>query len=202
MKQEPKNQILIPTVLEKTSYGERAYDIYSRLLKDRIIFLGTAIDDNVSNLIIAQLLFLESEEPKKEITLYINSPGGNVNSGLAIIDALNYVKPDVSTVVVGLAASMGAVISAAGTAGKRFALPNSQIMIHQPWSQGIGGQATDIDIHAKEILKTRDKLNKMLADYTNHPLEKVARDTDRDYFLSAKEAKDYGIIDAIISRRK
>jgi ATP-dependent Clp protease protease subunit len=194
----PKSQILIPTVLEKTSYGERSYDIYSRLLKERIIFLGTVIDDNVANLTVAQLLFLQSEDPKKDIQMYINSPGGSVSAGLAIYDTMRHIKPDVSTIVTGLAASFAALLTAAGAKGKRFALPNAQIMIHQPWSEGIGGQASDIDIRAREILKTRDRLNKILADHTGQKVSQIALDTDRDRYLSSEESKAYGLIDAII----
>ncbi len=196
---QPKNQILIPTVLEKTAYGERAYDIYSRLLKERILFIGTPIDDNVANLTIAQLLFLQSEDPKKEIQMYINSPGGSVSAGLAIYDTMHHIKPDVSTIVMGLAASFAALLSTAGAKGKRFALPNAQMMIHQPWSEGVGGQATDIDIRAREILKTRDRLNRILADHTGQKVEQVAKDTERDYYMTATEAKKYGLIDEIIS---
>lgn len=195
----PKNQILIPTVLEKTANGERAYDIYSRLLKERILFIGTPIDDNVANLTIAQLLFLQSEDPKKDIQMYINSPGGSVSAGLAIYDTMNHVKPDISTIVTGLAASFAALLSAAGTKGKRFALPNAQLMIHQPWSEGVGGQASDIDIRAREILKTRDRLNQILAGHTGQKVEQIATDTDRDRYLTAKEAKSYGLVDDIIS---
>jgi ATP-dependent Clp protease, protease subunit len=195
----PKNQILIPTVLEKTAYGERAYDIYSRLLKERIIFIGTPIDDNVANLTVAQLLFLQSEDPKKDIQMYINSPGGSVTAGLAIYDTMRHVKPDVSTIVTGLAASFAALLSAAGAKGKRFALPNAQIMIHQPWSEGVGGQASDIDIRAREILKTRDRLNQIMAKDTGQPVAQVTKDTDRDYYMSAAEAKKYGLIDEVIS---
>lgn len=195
----PKNQVLIPTVLEKTAYGERAYDIYSRLLKERILFIGTPIDDNVANLTIAQLLFLQSEDPKKDIQMYINSPGGSVSAGLAIYDTMRHVKPDISTIVMGMAASFGAVLSVAGTKGKRFALPNAQIMIHQPWSEGVGGQASDIDIRAREILKTRDRLNKILAEHTGQSVEQIAKDTDRDRYLTADEAKKYGLIDDVIS---
>jgi ATP-dependent Clp protease protease subunit len=195
---EHKNQVLIPTVLEKTSYGERAYDIYSRLLKDRIIFLGTEVNDQVANLIIAQLLFLQSEDPKKDIQLYINSPGGSVYAGLAIMDTMNYVKPDVSTICVGMAMSMGAVLLAAGAKGKRSALPNSKIMIHQG-SAGFQGTPSDIEITAREVLASRKKLDEILADRTGQPLSKVEKDTDRDYYMSAKEAKDYGVIDKLIT---
>jgi len=189
---------LIPTVIEKTSYGERAYDIYSRLLKDRIIFLGTAIDDAVANVVIAQLLLLASEDAKSDIKLYINSPGGSVSAGLAIYDTMQYIKPDVSTICVGLAASMGAVLLAAGAKGKRFALPNSKIMIHQVMG-GAQGQASDIKIQAEEILKVKDSLNKILVKHTGQLLKKVETDTDRDYYMTAEEAKTYSIIDKIIS---
>ncbi len=189
--------MLIPMVVEQTNRGERAYDIYSRLLKDRIIILGTAIDDNVANLVIAQMLFLDSEDSSKDINLYINSPGGIVTAGLAIYDTIKFIKPDVSTICIGQAASMGAFLLSAGTKGKRFALPNSRIMIHQPMG-GFQGQATDIEIHAREILKLKADLNKMLAEHCTQPIEKVAQDTDRDYFMSASEAKDYGLIDSVI----
>lgn len=192
------NQILIPTVLEKSQFGERAYDIYSRLLKERIIFLGTAIDENVANIVMAQLLFLQSENPEQDIQLYINSPGGSVSAGLAIYDTIQHIKPDVSTICMGLAASMGAVLLSAGASGKRFSLPHSRIMIHQVLASGIGGQATDIDITAKEILKTKETLNKILSEHTGQTLEKVTADTERDYYLSAEEAKKYGLIDKII----
>ena len=188
--------MLVPVVLEKSQFGERAYDIYSRLLKDRIIFLGGPIDDDVANLVIAQLLFLESEDPKKDIHFYVNSPGGHVHSGLAIIDAMNHVKPDVSTTVVGMAASMASIILASGTKGKRYALPNADVMIHQPHG-GVEGQAADIEISAKRILSLRDRLNKILAKTTKQPLEKIARDVDRDFFMSAEEAKKYGIVDHV-----
>lgn len=190
---------LVPMVVEQSNRGERAYDIYSRLLKDRIIFIGSQIDDNVANLVVAQLLFLTAEDPEKDIHMYINSPGGSVTSGMAIFDTMRYIKPDVSTICVGLAASMGAFLLAAGARGKRFALPNSEVMIHQPLG-GARGQASDIKIHADWILKTKDKLNRILADRTGQPIEKVARDTDRDYFMSAKEAKAYGLIDEVITR--
>jgi ATP-dependent Clp protease, protease subunit len=191
---------LVPMVVEQTNRGERAYDIYSRLLKDRIIFIGSPIDDNVANLVIAQLLFLESEDPEKEISMYINSPGGSVDSGLAIYDTMQYIKPDVSTICVGLAASMGAVLLAAGAAGKRFSLPNSRIMVHQP-AGGAQGQAVDIEIHAREILRMREKLNEILAKHTGMSVEKITRDTDRDYFLSALQAKEYGLIDGVLEKR-
>lgn len=184
-------------VIDKSQFGERAYDIYSRLLKENIIFLGGPIDDNLANVIIAQLLFLQSEDPKKDISLYINSPGGSVTSTLAIVDTMNHIKNDVSTVCVGIAASGGAITLAAGKKGKRFALPNSEIMIHQPWG-GAEGRASDIEITAKQILKTRERLNKLLADYTGKPLAQVEKDVDRDYFMTAEEAKKYGVIDKII----
>jgi len=189
--------MLIPTVIEKSPFGERAYDIYSRLLKERIIFLGGPIDDISANIIIAQLLFLESEDPKKDITLYVNSPGGSATSTLAIVDTIRHIKPDVSTVCVGLAASGGAIVLAAGNKGKRFALPNSEVMIHQPLG-GAEGQATDIEISAKHILKLRERLNKFLAEATGQKLEKIEKDVERDFFMYADEAKKYGIIDDII----
>lgn len=195
------SQILVPTVIEKTHQGERAYDIYSRLLKDRVLFIGTAIDNNVANLVIAQLLFLENEDAKKDITMYIHSPGGHVTAGLAIYDTMQYIKPDVSTVCVGIAASMGAVLLAGGKKGKRFALPNSEVMIHQPLG-GTEGQASDIRIHADHIIKTKDRLNKMLAHHTGQPLKTIEKDTDRDFFMSAEEAKKYGVVDSIIQDRK
>ena len=191
---------LVPMVVEQTSRGERAYDIYSRLLKDRIIFIGTAIDDNVANLINAQLLFLESEDPDKDINIYINSPGGMIYSGLSIYDTMQYIKPDVSTICVGLAASMGAVLLTAGAKGKRFALPNSRMMMHQPMG-GAQGQAIDIEIHAREILKMRESLNFILAHHTGKPVEQIAKDTDRDFFMSAEMARDYGLIDTILEKR-
>lgn len=190
----------VPIVVEQSGRGERSYDIYSRLLKDRIIFLGTAIDDTVANLVVAQLLFLESEDPDKDISIYINSPGGSVTAGLAIYDTMKYIKPDVSTICIGMAASMGAVLLTAGARGKRIALPNSRIMIHQPMG-GMQGQASDIEIHAKEILKTRAKLNEILAKHTGQPLERIEADTDRDFYMSAEEAQQYGIVDKIIEKR-
>ena len=193
--------VLIPMVVEQTSRGERAYDIYSRLLKDNVIFLGQPIDDNVSNLIIAQMLFLEAENPEKDIWLYVNSPGGSITSGLAIYDAMQYVKPDVATICIGQAASMAAVLLAAGKKAKRYALPNSRVLIHQPWLQGLGGQAADIDIHAKDILRMRGRLNQILADHTGQKIEKIERDTDRDYILSAADAVQYGIVDQVIEKR-
>ncbi|RMH05525.1 MAG: ATP-dependent Clp endopeptidase proteolytic subunit ClpP [Nitrospirae bacterium] len=191
--------MLIPMVIEQTNRGERAYDIYSRLLKDRIIFLGAPIDDVFSNLVIAQLLFLEAEDPEKDINLYINSPGGSVTAGLGIYDTMQYVKPPITTICLGQAASMGALLLAAGTKGKRFALPNARIMIHQPMG-GFQGQATEIDIHAREILKIRERLNEILAKHTGQPVEKIAQDTERDYFMSGEEAKAYGLIDEVIIR--
>lgn len=188
--------MLVPMVVEKSQFGERGYDIYSRLLKDRIVFLGGGIDDDMANLIIAQLLFLESEDPKKDISLYVNSPGGSVTAGLAILDTMNHVKPDVSTVCVGMAASAAAVILAAGAKGKRYALPNAEVMIHQPWG-GAQGQATDIEITAKHILATRDRLNKILAKASGQPLAKIEKDVDRDYFMMADEAKKYGLVDQV-----
>lgn len=188
--------MLVPMVVEKSQFGERGYDIYSRLLKDRIIFLGGGIDDDTANLIIAQLLFLESEDPKKDISLYVNSPGGSVTAGLAILDTMNHVKPDVSTVCVGMAASAAAVILASGAKGKRYALPNAEVMIHQPWG-GAQGQATDIEITAKHILATRDRLNKILSKASGQPLEKIEKDVDRDYFMMADEAKKYGLVDQV-----
>lgn len=196
-----KSQILVPTVIEKTAMGERAYDIYSRLLKDRIVFVGTGIDDHVANLIIAQLLFLEAEDSKKDIFMYINSPGGSVTAGLAIYDCMQYVAPAVSTIVMGMAASFGAVLTAAGQKGKRFALPNAKIMIHQPWAEGIGGPATDIDIHAREILRNRDRLNQIMAEHTGQSIDRVTKDTERDYFMTAEEAKAYGLVDGVLSKR-
>lgn len=192
--------MIVPMVIEKTNLGERAYDIYSRLLKERIIFLGGPVEDYSANLVIAQLLFLEAEDPKKDIYLYINSPGGSVTAGLAILDTMNHVKPDVATVTVGLAASAAAVILSAGKKGKRFALPNSEIMIHQPWG-GAQGQATDIEITAKHIIATRERLNKILAKNTGQKLDKIEKDVERDYFMSAEEAKKYGLIDEIYKSR-
>ena len=192
-------QMLIPMVIEQTNRGERAYDIYSRLLKDRIIFVGTAIDDTVSNVIIAQLLFLEAEDPEKDINIYVNSPGGLVTAGLAIYDTMQYVKPAIATICVGQAASMGSLLLTAGTKGKRYALPNARIMIHQP-SGGFQGQATDIGIQAEEIIKIRKRLDEIMAKHTGQPIERVHRDSERDYFLSAEEARVYGLIDEVIVR--
>ena len=190
----------VPIVVEQSNRGERAYDIWSRLLKDRIIFLGGPIDDTVANLIIAQLLFLESEDPDKDVQMYINSPGGSVTAGLAIYDTMRYIKPDVATICLGSAASMGALLLSSGTKGKRYALPYSRIMIHQPWG-GAQGQATDVEIHAREILRLRELLNEILADNTGKALEKIQQDTERDFFMSSAQAKDYGIIDSIMSRK-
>jgi len=192
---------LIPMVVEQTNRGERAYDIYSRLLKDSIIFIGTPIDDNVSNLVTAQLLFLEAEDPERDISLYINSPGGSITAGLAVYDTIQFIRNDVTTICVGQAASMAAVLLAAGTSKKRFALPHSRILIHQPWMSGIQGQATDIDIHAKEILRIRTILNKILAFHTGQPLERIEKDVERDYIMTAEHSKEYGIIDEVISKR-
>lgn len=191
---------VIPYVIEQTSRGERSYDIYSRLLKDRIIFLGEAIDERIASLVVAQLLFLEAEDPDKDINIYINSPGGSVTAGMAIYDTMNYIKPEVSTICVGMAASMGAFLLSAGQKGKRYALPNAEIMIHQPLG-GVQGQAEDIKIHAEWILKTREKLNRILSDNTGQPLDIIARDTDRDNFMSADEAAVYGLIDKVIKDR-
>jgi ATP-dependent Clp protease, protease subunit len=191
---------LVPMVVEQTSRGERAFDIYSRLLNERIIFLGTPVDDQIANLIVAQLIHLESEDPEKDISIYINSPGGSVYAGMAIYDTMQFIKPDVQTICVGIAMSMGALLLAGGAPGKRMALPNSKILIHQV-SAGFQGQATDIEIHAREIIEMRTRLDKVYAKHTGQPLEKVARDTERDYFMSAEEAKDYGIIDAVIAHR-
>ena len=197
MNKEPKSNYLIPTVIEKSTYGERAYDIYSRLLKDRIIFLGSPIDDAVANTIIAQLLFLESQDKTKDIKIYINSPGGSVTAGLAIYDTMQYIKPDVSTICVGLAASMGAFLLIAGAKGKRFALPNAEVMIHQLMG-GVEGQATDVKIRTERMLKLKDRLNKIMAHHTGQSVEKIDRDTDRDNFMSPEEAKKYGLIDRVI----
>jgi ATP-dependent Clp protease protease subunit len=195
----PKSQFLIPTVIEKSTYGERAYDIYSRLLKDRIVFIGDAIDDGMANTVVAQLLFLESQDKTKDIKLYINSPGGSVTSGLAIYDTMQYLKPDISTICIGMAASMGAVLLAAGAKGKRFVLPNAEVMIHQIMG-GAEGQATDIKIRAERILKMKDLLNRLLAEHTGQPFSKVEKDTDRDYFMNADEAVRYGLVDKIIKK--
>jgi ATP-dependent Clp protease protease subunit len=192
---------LVPIVVEQTGRGERAYDIYSRLLKDRIIFIGTPVDDMVANLVIAQMIFLEGEDPDRDINLYIHSPGGSVTAGLAIYDTMQFVKPDVSTLCMGQAASMSAVLLAAGAKGKRYVLPNSRIMIHQPWG-GTQGQATDIEIYTREMLKMREQLNLILAKHTGKPIEQIEKDTDRNYFMSGEEARDYGIVDEIIDKRR
>lgn len=195
---EPSNMV-IPYVIEKTAGGERSYDIYSRLLKDRIIFLGTQVDDNVANAIVAQLLFLAADDPDKDINFYINSPGGSITAGMAIFDTMNFIKPDVSTICIGMAASMGAFLLSGGAKGKRFALPNSEIMIHQPLG-GTRGQATDIEIHTKRIIEMKEDLNKMLAEHTGQPLEKIKQDTERDNFMKAAAAKEYGLIDEVITK--
>ena len=193
--------MLIPMVIEQSSRGERAYDIYSRLLKDRIIFMGEQVVDDMANIIIAQMLFLESEDPDKDINVYINSPGGSITAGLAIYDTMQYIKPDIATICMGQTTSMAALLLAAGTKGKRYALPHGRVMIHQPLG-GAQGQATDIDIHAREILKMRDELNEILAKHTGQDIEKISKDTERDYFMSSEEAKEYGIIDKVISKRE
>lgn len=191
---------LVPMVVEQTSRGERAYDIYSRLLKDNIIFIGVPIEDHVANLVTAQMLFLEAESPEKDIFLYINSPGGSITAGMAIYDTMQFIRPDVSTICIGQAASMAALLLAAGTKGKRFSLPNSRILIHQPSMGGLSGQATDIDIHAREILRMRELTNQILQRHTGQPMERIQRDVERDYIMGAGEARDYGIVDAIIER--
>ncbi len=193
---------LIPTVIEKSQYGERAYDIYSRLLKERIIFLGGPISDAVANTVIAQFLFLEHEDPKREIKLYLNTPGGSVTAGFAIYDTMQYVKPDVVTMCMGMAASMGAMLLAAGKKGKRFALPNSEILLHQPLMSGIGGQASEIEITARQIMKIKERLNQLLVKHTGQPLSKIEKDTDRDFFMGVQEAKEYGLIDEIIKNHR
>lgn len=193
--------VLVPMVVEQTSRGERAYDIFSRLLKDNVIILGQPVDDTVANLVIAQMLFLEAENPEKDIWLYINSPGGSITAGMAIYDVMQYVKPDVATICIGQAASMAALLLAAGKKGKRYALPNSRVLIHQPLMYGLGGQASEIDIHAKDIMRMRQRLNQILADHTGQDVEKVNLDTDRDYILAAEDAVTYGIVDQVMSRR-
>src|SRR5689334_8287403 len=193
---------LIPMVVEQTNRGERAYDIYSRLLKDNIIFIGTPIDDQVANLVTAQLLFLEAEDPEKDVYLYINSPGGSITAGMAIYDTMQFVRPDVSTICIGQAASMAALLLTAGAAGKRFTLPNTRVLIHQPWAGGLSGQATDIDLQAKEILRMREVLNGLIAHHTKQPLDRVSKDVDRDYIMNAQQAKEYGIVDEIITKHK
>ena len=199
-RQEPQGLGLVPIVIETSGRGERAYDIYSRLLRERVVFLVGPVNDATANLVVAQLLFLESENPDKDISLYINSPGGSVSADMSIFDTMQFIKPDVSTLCMGMAASMGAFLLAAGAKGKRFALPNSKVMIHQPLG-GAQGQATDIEIHAREILKTREQLNRILAERTGQPLEKIQADTERDYYMSAAEAKDYGLVDQVIEKR-
>jgi ATP-dependent Clp protease protease subunit len=192
---------LIPMVVEQTNRGERAYDIFSRLLKDSIIFIGTPVDDAVANLVIAQMLFLEAEDPERDILVYLNSPGGSITAVLAIYDTMQFIKPDVQTYCIGQAASMAAVLLASGAKGKRFSLPNSRVLIHQPWVTGLGGQTTDIDIHAKELLRTRERLNQILAEHTGQPLKRIETDTERDYILTADQSKEYGIIDDVIRKR-
>jgi ATP-dependent Clp protease, protease subunit len=198
----PRATTLVPMVVEQTNRGERAYDIYSRLLKDHIIFLGTPIDDHVANLVTAQLLFLASEDPEKDISVYITSPGGSISAGMAIYDTMQFVRPDVVTYCVGQAASIAAILLAAGTPKKRYALPNSRVLIHQPWMSGLSGQATDIDIHAKEIIRTRASLNKLLAHHTGQSVEKVEKDVERDFIMTAHQAKEYGLVDEIISKHR
>jgi ATP-dependent Clp protease protease subunit len=193
---------LIPMVVEQSNRGERAYDIYSRLLKDNIIFLGTPIDDNVANVVTAQLLFLEAEDPEKDIHLYINSPGGAISAGMAIYDTMQYIRPNVSTICIGQAASMGALLLSAGAQGKRFALPNSRVLIHQPSMSGLAGQATDIDIHAKEILRLRESMNQILAKHTGQNQDRIEKDVERDYIMTALQAKEYGIVDQVITRKE
>jgi ATP-dependent Clp protease protease subunit len=198
----PHATTLVPMVVEQTNRGERAYDIYSRLLKDNIIFIGTPIDDHVANLVTAQLLFLAAEDPEKDISVYINSPGGSITAGMAIYDTIQFVKPDVVTYCVGQAASIAALLLTAGAPKKRYSLPNSRILIHQPWMSGLSGQATDIDIHAKEILRMRSVLNNLLAGHTGQPIEKIEKDVERDFIMSAEQAKEYGIIDEIITKKR
>jgi len=202
MSMERPAMTLIPMVVEQTNRGERAYDIYSRLLRDNIIFIGTPIDDNVANLVTAQLLFLEAEDPEKDVSLYINSPGGVVTAGMAIYDTMQFVRPDVATICVGQAASVAALLLSAGTQGKRFALPNSRVLIHQPTMGGLSGQATDIDIHAREILRVRADLNAIMAKHTGQPLEKIERDVERDFWMNSQQAREYGIVDEIIEKHK
>lgn len=197
---DTQNLNLVPMVVEQSARGERVYDIYSRLLKERVVFVVGGIEDTMANLVVAQLLYLESENPDKDVHLYINSPGGSISAGLAVYDTMHFIKPDVSTMCVGQAASMGALLLAGGAAGKRYCLPHTRVMIHQPWG-GFQGQAADIDIHAKEILRARERINEILAKHTGQPLEQVAKDTDRDYFLSAEESKEYGLIDKVLTSR-
>ncbi len=198
----PRATTLIPMVVEQTNRGERAYDIYSRLLKDNIIFIGTPIDDHVANLVTAQLLFLEAEDPEKDISLYINSPGGSITAGMAIYDTMQFVRPSVVTICVGQAASIAALLLTAGAPKKRFSLPNSRILIHQPWMSGLSGQATDIDIHAKEILRMRSVINKLISDHSKQPLERIEKDVERDFIMSAQQSKEYGLIDEIIFKHR
>ena len=202
MSGDQPNMTLVPMVVEQTNRGERAYDIYSRLLRDNIIFIGTPIDDNLANLVTAQLLFLEAEDPEKDVSLYINSPGGVVTAGMAIYDTMEFIRPDVATICIGQAASIAAVLMAAGAVGKRYGLPNSRVLIHQPTMGGLSGQATDIDIHAREILRVRASLNEIMAKHTNQPIEKIERDMERDFWMSAQQAREYGIIDEIIYKHK
>jgi ATP-dependent Clp protease, protease subunit len=202
MKADQPNLTLIPMVVEQTNRGERAYDIYSRLLRDNIIFIGTPIDDNIANLVTAQLLFLEAEDPEKDVSLYINSPGGIVSAGLAIYDTMQFIRPDVATICIGQAASVAALLLMAGTQGKRAVLPNARVLIHQPWIGGVSGQATDIDIHAREILRMRANLNEIMAKHSGQPLEKIERDVERDFWMSAQQAREYGIVDEIIFKHK
>jgi ATP-dependent Clp protease protease subunit len=202
MSRNEPNMTLIPMVVEQTNRGERAYDIYSRLLRDNIIFIGTPIDDNMANLVTAQLLFLAAEDPEKDVSLYINSPGGVVTAGMAIYDTMQFIKPDVATICIGQAASVAALLLAAGTPGKRFALPNSRVLIHQPTMGGLSGQATDIDIHAREILRIRASLNEIMAKHTGQPVEKIDHDVERDFWMSAQQAREYGILDEIIFKHK
>jgi ATP-dependent Clp protease protease subunit len=202
MGEKERQSVLVPMVIEQTSRGERAYDIYSRLLRDNIIFLGTPVDDNIANLVIAQLLFLEAEDPEKDIYLYINSPGGVITAGMAIYDTMQFIRPDVQTICIGQAASISAVLLAGGAPKKRFALPTARILIHQPWMSGLGGQATDIDIHAREILRMREITNQLLAKHTGQKLDKVERDVERDFIMNAQQAKEYGLIDDIIFKHK
>lgn len=198
----PRATTLVPMVVEQTNRGERAYDIYSRLLRDNIIFIGTPIDDHVANLVTAQLLFLEAEDPEKDIQLYINSPGGSITAGMAIFDTMQFVRPDVVTICIGQAASIAALLLAAGAKKKRFALPNSRVLIHQPWLSGLSGQATDIDIHAREILRMRSVINRLLAEHTGQPIEKIEKDVERDFIMTAEQAREYGLIDEIIYKHR
>jgi ATP-dependent Clp protease protease subunit len=202
MNEYQERAALIPMVVEQTNRGERAYDIYSRLLRDSIIFIGTPIDDNIANVVTAQLLYLEAEDPERDISLYINSPGGSITGGLAIYDTIQFIRPDVTTICIGQAASMDAVLLASGAPGKRFALPHARILIHQPWMGGLQGQATDIEIHAKEILRMRSILNDILTKHTGQPLDRIEKDVERDYILNAEQAREYGILDEVISKRQ